>query len=56
MNREKVASWKALDRMGILTDDMKRIVRDQRLGYIATASTGPTGESQSVSLLPAQMI
>jgi hypothetical protein len=22
--------------MGILTDDMKRIVREQRLGYIAT--------------------
>ncbi|HIM48303.1 MAG TPA: pyridoxamine 5'-phosphate oxidase family protein, partial [Dehalococcoidia bacterium] len=22
--------------MGVLTDDMKRVVREQRLGYIAT--------------------
>jgi hypothetical protein len=27
--------------MGILTDDMKRIVREQRLGYIATVCPDP---------------
>ncbi len=28
--------------MGILTDDMKRIVREQRLGYIATVCSDGT--------------
>ena len=39
---QNVPNFQEGDNVGILTDDMKRVVREQRLGYIATVSPDGT--------------